>query len=427
MNCPPELEVRQDILYTHRMDTKTQAVRSLYELFPYPSGSPTIRTGFDARYLLGLGVLERPTGRPIRVLDAGCSRGLGTLACAALQPDVEFLGVDINRVALQEARQEAQRRGLTNIVFAEADLSTLEGVNIPEGGFDVIQSSGVLHHLVDPESGLRLLAGALAPHGILSLMVYSESGRRETLRIAAALGTMIDKQKPLEEQLVDARAAVQSVAACDEASAAWREAALLDDVEFVDRYLHVQEQAYAIPDLWRLIEAGGLSFLRWSDPPAWSVDARRHGTVVAEQASGLGPMETAHLVDTLGTAPKVLEAYLCHPGNSPRPEPDLEGIASTLLAVHPELSFHLSNRNLWRSTRVEALAVELRGGEQQTLAPGPLRDLAFVLKDQNEPFYGESLIGFLTDSGVPAAEARQAVCFALSLEWMYQPHPVDLG
>ncbi len=103
------------------MDASTEAVRELYELFPYPSGAPMLRVGFDARYLLSLGRMERPVGRPLRILDAGCSRGVGTLACAILQPDVQVLGVDISRVALEEARREAASRELRNVEFAEVD------------------------------------------------------------------------------------------------------------------------------------------------------------------------------------------------------------------------------------------------------------------------------------------------------------------
>jgi methylase of polypeptide subunit release factors len=38
----------------------------------------------------------------LRVLDAGCGRGIGLLGSATLQPDVLFDGVDLNRVALAE-------------------------------------------------------------------------------------------------------------------------------------------------------------------------------------------------------------------------------------------------------------------------------------------------------------------------------------
>jgi len=84
------------------MNETTRAVRELYESFPYPSGTPTIRLGFDARYLLSLSERCRPKGGTIRVLDAGCGRALGLIGAANLQPDIDFLGIDLNRVALAQ-------------------------------------------------------------------------------------------------------------------------------------------------------------------------------------------------------------------------------------------------------------------------------------------------------------------------------------
>jgi len=39
--------------------------------------------------------------------------------------------------------------------------------------FEHVVSTGVLHHLPDPDAGLRALHGVLAPNGALHLMVYA--------------------------------------------------------------------------------------------------------------------------------------------------------------------------------------------------------------------------------------------------------------
>ncbi len=408
------------------MDATTEAVREFYELFPYPSGAPTLRMGFDARYLLSLGCFERPMGRPIRVLDAGCSRGVGALGCATLQPDVQVLGVDINRVALDEARSEAQRRGLTNAQFAEVDLSTLQGLQVPEGGFDVITSSGVLHHLADPAEGLRLLRGALAPHGVLALMVYSRSGRRETLEISYAVDALVDKSKSLTEQLADARAVVKTLAEVPGAGEEWQNAAQVDDVEFVDRYLHIQECVYDVPELFKFIAQGGLSFLRWMDPPAWRATAQQVGPDLAKRVAAMGPMEAARFLDNLGCAPRAMEVYLCHPENDLRPMPTAANLAQAVFVVHPEIRFHTMQRNLWCSTRVEAVAVERRTLEPAIVAPGAIRALALVLRDQNEPFQGQSMFEVLAGEGHSTEAVARAFMHAIREEWVYCPHMSEL-
>lgn len=410
------------------MEASTEAVREFYELYPYPSGAPAVRIGFDLRYLMSLVRMERrPQGRPLRVLDAGCSRGVGALACAALQPDVQVLGVDINRIALEEAEREASRRGLDNVEFAEVDLSTLAGLEIPEGGFDVIMSSGVLHHLVDPSEGLRKLKGALAPHGVLALMVYSKSGRRETLAISHAIDALVNKNQALPAQLVEARQMVQDVSSKTGASAAWKEAALVGDVEFVDRYLHIQECVYDVPGLFKLIAQGGLSFLRWMDPSAWVPKEGDMGAELAGKARALSPMEAARLVDDLGDAPGAMEVYLCQPENSQRAMPGSHDLASAVFAVHPEIRFHTMQRNIWCATRIEGIAIERRASEPQVVAPGLLTAVALILRDQNEPFQGQSLIDALVEEGHGLEAITKAILFAIDQEWVYCPHAVDLA
>jgi len=84
------------------MDEITRAVRDLYERYRYAAGGPAQRVATDAWLLLSY--VERSRGKSgrLQVLDAGCGRGVGTLGCAVLGPDVDFLGIDINRVALKE-------------------------------------------------------------------------------------------------------------------------------------------------------------------------------------------------------------------------------------------------------------------------------------------------------------------------------------
>ncbi|MFT5172264.1 MAG: hypothetical protein ACI8W7_000428, partial [Gammaproteobacteria bacterium] len=63
----------------------------------------------------------------------------------------------------------AQKHCLTNL-----NLRYLNILDVEELGeeFDLIVSSGVLHHLPDPGAGLRKLKAVLLPHGVMSIAVY---------------------------------------------------------------------------------------------------------------------------------------------------------------------------------------------------------------------------------------------------------------
>ena len=49
--------------------------------------------------------------------------------------------------------------------------------------FDMIDSSGVLHHLADPFAGWRVLLSLLRPGGVMRLGLYSALGRRDVAAV----------------------------------------------------------------------------------------------------------------------------------------------------------------------------------------------------------------------------------------------------
>ena len=255
------------------MDAITEAVRAMYTAFPYPSGAPTMRQGNDARVLLSYGARARPPGRPLRVLDAGCGRGVGLVGAATMQPGVEFLGIDLCGAALDEARAETARRGLKNVSLAEVDLMSLDGLAVPDGGFDVIFSSGVVHHLSDPTEGLTRLARVLAPHGVISLMVYGRHGREALYRAVRAIDAVAPRELPLAERLRIGRALLSTAESAALTTGPWGDLRAIGDVEFVDRYLNVHETSYDVPGLFALIERAGLVQLRWVEPADWDAEA----------------------------------------------------------------------------------------------------------------------------------------------------------
>ena len=61
-----------------------------------------------------------------------------------------------------------------------SELPLSDGVIAIIGKFDYIETSGVLHHLPDPVSGLTSLSKVLKPNGCIGIMVYGLYGRRAT-------------------------------------------------------------------------------------------------------------------------------------------------------------------------------------------------------------------------------------------------------
>ena len=78
-------------------------------------------------------------------------------------------------------------KGLTNIKWFLDKLENIPKLNLGEekhlnnsifniifsGKFELIECSGVLHHLPDPQAGLNIISQSLTDRGGMALMVYA--------------------------------------------------------------------------------------------------------------------------------------------------------------------------------------------------------------------------------------------------------------
>lgn len=115
-----------------------------------------------------------------RVLD--CAAGTGTFSLAAAEKAASVLCTDQSKAMLDRAGKKAARRGLTNIGFAQRDVTALPD---PDGSFDAVIAANALHLLPDPEPAVRELWRVTAPGGRLILPTYLQG------KAGAAYGTMI--------------------------------------------------------------------------------------------------------------------------------------------------------------------------------------------------------------------------------------------
>ena len=178
-------------------DAATPMVSAFYDRFPFPGdplqdGPPP---GYNWRWchrsVLAAVHGSIPAGMEApRILDAGCGTGVSTDYLCHLNPGADVLGVDISDGALAVARERCQRSGapeqVTSLRQERRSLLDLSD----EGSFDYINSVGVLHHLDQPEAGLRSLADRLAPSGLLHLFLYADAGRWEIHRTQKALSLL---------------------------------------------------------------------------------------------------------------------------------------------------------------------------------------------------------------------------------------------
>jgi len=390
------------------MDKTTQNVRQMYEQFPYPSGTPTNRVGSDTELLLSYITAKRNTRKPMQVLDAGCGRGLGIISAATLQPDVLFHGIDLNRVALEDAAASAKQRGLKNVTFQECDLMTLEGLNVPDGGFDVIHSSGVLHHLTDPQAGLIRLRDTLADQGVINIMVYALYGRQPLLDVATAISLLFGDDTPLAQRIPAARATALLARHNTLGGTPFENTFEVDDVEFVDRVLNVNETTYDIPMMWDLLEAAGLKFIRWVEPNDWAIDRLLPAGELLQRVSALPAKDQFRFIELLCHRPG-FEMIIARAGSEASSLPLPEELENCRFRLHPEVVIGTEVRHTPAGLRTETLTFKLRLREPVPVPSGPFATVLMHLKDKPGVLKGQQLLRQLSRAGVSDADSKAVV------------------
>jgi len=86
----------------------------------------------------------------------------------------------LSMASLAYAKRKTVELDIELIEYAQADLLKLSSL---ARTFDVIESSGVLHHLENPFEGWETLLSLLRPYGLMRLGFYSELARQDIVRV----------------------------------------------------------------------------------------------------------------------------------------------------------------------------------------------------------------------------------------------------
>jgi Tfp pilus assembly protein PilF/SAM-dependent methyltransferase len=255
-------------------DAVSRLVRNQYEESPYPrwvrmppAEKASTITGY-LRQKFPAAILQRGSGgETAEFLSAGC--GTGQLPLAIAQGvKARVLAIDLSLASLGYAKRKAHEFGLTAIEFAQADLLELGAVG---RSFDVVECSGVLHHLADPFAGWRAVLSLLRPDGFMLVGLYSEAARRgitEARRFIAERGYGVSAD--------DIRRCRQDLLELDrsrELGAAFGDFFGMSSCR--DLLFHVQEQQMRLPAIAAFLKNNDLTFLGFETDVATLQSYRR--------------------------------------------------------------------------------------------------------------------------------------------------------
>jgi tetratricopeptide (TPR) repeat protein/SAM-dependent methyltransferase len=183
-----ELDLRASIGTITSIENQVSiAVQRQYEENPYPRWvrlpknstkkflNAYIQSKFPLSPFRRLGDDKNP-----EILIAGCGTGQHSIGTSQLIKGARILAVDLSMASLAYAKRKTIELDIEFIEYVQADLLKLSPLIRT---FDVIESSGVLHHLESPFEGWEVLLSLLRPHGLIKLGLYSELARQDIVRI----------------------------------------------------------------------------------------------------------------------------------------------------------------------------------------------------------------------------------------------------
>lgn len=121
---------------------------------------------------------------PDRVLDIGCGAGRTTRLAARRAERGRAVGVDLSGPMLERARLGAEREGVPNASFVQADAQVHP---FEPGSFDTAISRYGMTFFADPAAAFANIRRALRPGGRLAFVCAAEAEANEWFQAMAAL------------------------------------------------------------------------------------------------------------------------------------------------------------------------------------------------------------------------------------------------
>jgi SAM-dependent methyltransferase len=234
-------------------------VSAFYESHPYPPPVDDLqayRQVWDDRRRRAESHLFWPA-EPYRddrsILVAGC--GTTQAAHYALRwPRAQVIGIDVSAKSLAFTQGLKRKYSLANL---EVRQLAVERATELGQSFEHVVCTGVLHHLPDPDAGLRALHDVIEPSGTLNLMVYAPYGRAGVYMLqdyCRRLGV-----GGMASEIQDLAASLKALPPDHPLAPLLRSSPdFADKAGLADALLHPQDRSYAVPQLprkWQVLFA----------------------------------------------------------------------------------------------------------------------------------------------------------------------------
>ena len=201
---------------------------------------------------------QREEVKELDILVAGCGTNQAALL-AYTNPNARVVAIDVSKPSLDHHRDLKVKYGLDNL---ELRLLPIEEVQSLGREFDLIISTGVLHHMADPGKGMKALAGCLRKDGVIAIMLYGYYGR---IGVEMLQGAFKEMGLGQDEESVEIVKDILASLPQDHPVQSYLAGApdLDSDAGIVDTFLNGRERSYTVDQCRELVESSGLVFNDW--------------------------------------------------------------------------------------------------------------------------------------------------------------------
>jgi SAM-dependent methyltransferase len=243
----------------------TDAIAVQYEKFPYPAPIADLSGTRPDTYEPPVAFRRYwPTRtaapRELDILVAGCGANQAA-SIAFSNPTARVTGIDVSRASLAHEQHLKARHGLDNLDLLHLPI---EQAATLDRDFDFIVSTGVLHHMQNPQTGINELAKLLRPDAVMLLMLYARYGHLGVSTMQSFFRTLGVGQ---DEHGLDVVRDALSQLRPDHPARMFMslDTELKKDTGLIDIFLQARLVTYTVPDCIEFVEAAGLAFQGWFD------------------------------------------------------------------------------------------------------------------------------------------------------------------
>ena len=295
-------------------------VQAFYDRYPYPPPVDDLdayrRRWQDSERRRADFHLFWPT-TPYRedysILVAGC--GTSQAAKYAIRwPDARITGIDFSATSVRHTERLKRRYKLDNLQIHQLPLAQVGDLG---GSFDQVVCTGVLHHLEDPDAGLRALRGVLEPHGAMHLMVYAPYGR-SGIYMLQEFCRRVGFRAP-EGDIRELLVALKALPPHHPLTALLREAPdFRNEAALADTLLHPQDRAYSVPQFFAFLKANGLTFGRWVRQAPYSLEPGLMARIPRTLRKNEAPLEDQYAAAELFRGNMLRHSAVAYRDDNPR-------------------------------------------------------------------------------------------------------------